>query len=279
MSSQLTKEIIKGIKGKIAVVNIYGAIYKRESPLSTRGSDYIVNILKKYAEDDNVKAFVLDINSPGGSVGSVQEIYSMLMKIKNKYKKPIVAHLGDVAASGGYYIACASDKIYANSGTITGSIGVIFSTVEGEELFKKIGLKQNTIKSGKFKDIGSFSREMTKEEKKILEDVVNDTYAVFVDVVSKGRRMSYDKAKELADGRIFSGNQALSLGLIDAIGDLDDAIKEAARLAGLGENFSIIRAKGDLIEELFGGLDSLFGFVNIFGFSKNSPLIEYRFSL
>ncbi len=279
LSNQLTKGIIKSFKGKVAVVNIYGTIYKRENPLSIRGSDYIVNILKKYAEDDEIKAFVLDINSPGGSVSSVQEIYSMLMKIKNKYKKPIVAHLGDVAASGGYYIACASDKIYANSGTITGSIGVMFSTVEGEEFFKKIGLKQNTIKSGKFKDIGSFSREMTKEEKKILEDVVNDTHAVFVDVVSKGRKMSYDKAKELADGRIFSGNQALSLGLIDAIGDLDDAIREAAMLAGLGENFSVIRAKGDLIEELFGGLDSLFGFINIFSFPKNSPLLEYRFTL
>ncbi|MGC9070178.1 MAG: signal peptide peptidase SppA [Elusimicrobiales bacterium] len=279
IGSKITKTIIRSVKGEIVVVPIYGVIYKRLTTFSNRGSDYVVSVLKKYAEDKDVKAFVLDINSPGGSVGAVQEIYSMLLKIKGKYKKPVIAHLGDVAASGGYYIACAADKIYSNSGSLTGSIGVMFSTMEGEELFKKIGIRSNTIKSGRFKDIGSFSRQMTKEEKRLLEDIINDTYSVFVDVVSKGRKMSYDKAKELSDGRIFTGNQALSNGLVDAIGDLDDAIREAAMLCGLGEDFSVIRARGDLIDEIFIGIDSMFGFLKLFSFSKDMPLIEYRFAI
>lgn len=272
-----TNKIAKIIKNnKIVVVPVYGAIYKRESSFSKKGSDFIIGLMKKYAEDNDVKAFVLDINSPGGSIGAVEEIYSMIMKIRNNYKKPVVAHFGDVAASGGYYIASACDKIVSNSGTLTGSIGVIFTTAEGENLLKKIGINFNTVKSGKFKDIGSFSRQMTKEERKILEDMINDAYSLFVSVVAKGRKMSEEKVKELADGRIFTGKQALSVGLVDMIGDLDDSINEAAKISGIGKDYEVVKARGDLIDEIFIGLDSSFGFFNVFSFKNITPVIEYR---
>jgi len=263
-------------KAKICVIPIYGTIYKRESSISEKGSDYIVSMIKKYGEDKNIKGIVLDINSGGGSVGAVQEIYSQIKKIKQKYKKPFVAHLGDVGASGAYYIASACDKIIVDSGTITGSIGVIFSFIEGNELFKKIGLKTNVIKSGKFKDIGSFSREMTKEEKELLGAMIEDTYNTFVDVVATHRNMSREKVKEIADGRIFTGRQAVSLGLADGIGDLYDAIDEAGKLSGLGENPSFIKARGRIFDELLFIMDSKLG---IFGeFKRNYPVLEYRVS-
>lgn len=267
-------DVVSKKKGKIAVIPVYGLIYKKESSLSPRGSDYIVSLIKKYGEDKNVKGIVLDINSPGGTIGAVQEIYSMIVRVKENYKKPIVAHLGEVAASGGYYIAAACDKIISNSGTLTGSIGVIFSTYEGEDLLKKIGIKENTVKSGRFKDIGSFSRQMTKEEKKILEDMINDSYSVFVNVVAKGRRMEYNKVLEIADGRVFTGNQALSLGLVDKIGDLYDAIDEAGMLAGIGKNPPVVRARVQVINEIFDLLNSKFDFLNIF--ERNIVIPQYR---
>lgn len=264
-------------KNKVAVIGIYGAIYKKDPSFSYRGSDLVVNLIKKYGEDKDIKAIVLDINSPGGSVGAVQEIYSMIKKIKEQYKKPIVAHFGEVAASGGYYIAMACDKIVSNSGTITGSIGVIFSTAEGNDLFKKIGLKTNTIKSGKFKDIGSFFREMTKEEKELLQKMIDDTYNNFIDVVAKGRKMDINKVRELSDGRIFTGNQAYQLNLVDKIGDLYDAIDEAATMAGIGKNPVVVRAKPGLFDNIFEMIDSK---LSIFSFAgeDNYPKIEYRFS-
>lgn len=273
--NEIAKTLIKKTKGKVAVIPIYGPIYKREGSFSLKGSDYIISLIKKYGEDENIKAIVLAINSPGGSVGAVQEIYSMITKIKQKYKKPFVAHFGDVAASGGYYIAAACDKIFSNSGTITGSIGVVFGSIEGEDLAKKIGIKANMVKSGRFKDIGSFWREMTKEEKKLLEDMINDTYNSFVEAVAKGRNMSFEKVKEIADGRIFTGNQALSLGLVDKIGDLYDAIDEAGILGGIGKNPEVVRVRGQIIDEIFMGLESR---LNISDFFKDikTPLLEYR---
>lgn len=269
--------IIKKARGKIAVIPVYGPIYKRESLFSEKGSDFLVSMIKKYGEDEDIKGIVLDINSPGGSVGAVQEIYSIITKIKQQYKKPFVAHFGDVAASGAYYVASACDKIISNSGSITGSIGVIFSIIEGEDLLKKIGVKANVVKSGKFKDIGSFSREMTKEEKKILEDMINDTYNIFVDVVAKGRKMSVEKVKDISDGRVFTGNQAVSLGLVDKIGDLYDAIDEAGILAGLGKNPQVVRVRGQLIDEFLSGFSSKFNFINLIKDDKIGPLLEYRF--
>jgi len=268
------KQTVKTSKEKVAVIPVYGAIYKKEYYVSEKGSDFIVSMIKKYGENKDIKAIVLDINSPGGSVGAVQEIYSQIEKIKQKYKKPFVAYFGDVAASGAYYIASACDKIVTNPGTITGSIGVIFSFMQGDELFKKIGVKTNVIKSGKFKDIGSFSREMTKEEREILASMIEDTYNTFIDVVAKGRNMSIQKVKEVADGRIFTGRQALSLGLVDKIGDLDDAISEAGKMSGLGEKPQSIKAKPRLFDEIFSMIDSKLSFLK---FENDYPMLEYRF--
>ncbi|MCX7905281.1 MAG: signal peptide peptidase SppA [Elusimicrobiales bacterium] len=276
---EISKDIIKKSIGKVAVIPIYGVIYKRESSVSLRGSDYIVNMIKKYGEDNNIKAIVLDINSPGGSVGAVQEIYSMIMKIKKQYKKPFIAHFGDIAASGAYYIAAACDKIISNSGAITGSIGVIFTTMEGEVLLRKIGIRSNIIKSGKFKDIGSFAREMTKEERKLLEDMVNDTYNIFLEAVAKGRNIPIEKVREIADGRIFNGNQALSIGLVDKIGDLYDSIDEAGVMSGLGRNPPVVRAKGYILSDILSELDSKFNFINFFRNEFYFPFLEYRFAI
>ncbi|HOL62131.1 MAG: signal peptide peptidase SppA [Elusimicrobiales bacterium] len=277
IDSDAISTIKKDNKNKVALIPIYGAIYKRDSGISDKGSDLVVNMIKKYGEDKNIKAIVLDINSPGGSVGAVQEIYSMIKKIKEQYKKPVVAHFGDVAASGGFYVAMACDKIISNSGTITGSIGVIFSTTQGEELFKKIGLKSNTVKSGKFKDIGSFSREMTKEERALLQDMIDDTYGIFVDVVASGRKMDKNKVKDIADGRIFTGSQAYQLGLVDKIGDLYDAIDEAGVMAGIGKNPSVVKARVSIFEDIFQAIDSKLAIFS-FASADNYPKLEYRFS-
>lgn len=263
---------------KVAVIPVYGTIYKEESKFKDKGSDLIVKRIKKYGEDSKVKAIVLDINSPGGSVGAVEEIYSMIMRVKKQYKKPFVAHLGDVAASGGYYIASACDKIVSNSGTITGSIGVIFSTFEGEKLLRKIGLETNVIKSGKFKDIGSFSRRMTEEEKQILYNMIDDVYNSFVEKVSSGRKMPLEKVKKLADGRIYTGNQAYKLGLVDKIGDLYDAIEEAGLLSGLGKKPSILMPKPNLFDEIFDVVDYKLSVLPFNESVREFPLIEYRWA-
>jgi protease-4 len=276
-TKDLSNTIIKDTKKKVAVIPIYGAIYKKDSGFSDKGSDLIVNMIKKYGEDKNIKAIVLDINSPGGSVAAVEEIYTMIKRIKDKYKKPFVAHFGDVAASGGLYVAMACDKIISDAGTLTGSIGVIFSTTEGEALFKKIGLKPNVIKSGKFKDIGSFSREMTKDEKELLQNMINDIYDGFVGIVAQGRKLDKDKVKEFADGRIFTGNQAKQIGLIDRIGDLYDAIDEAGVMSGLGKNPSFVKVKPTIFNDIFSSIDSKLSFLS-FTEKDSYPMIEYRFS-
>ncbi|MEF3279836.1 MAG: signal peptide peptidase SppA [Elusimicrobiota bacterium] len=262
----------KNLKNKVAIIPIYGAIYKKDSSINEKGSDFIVSMIKRYGEDRNIKAIVLDINSGGGSVGAVQEIYSAIKKIKEQTRKPIIAHFGDVAASGAYYISVACDKIISNPGTITGSIGVIFSTMQGEELFKKIGVKSNIIKSGKFKDIGSFSREMTKEEKALLQEMIDDTYNTFVEVVSSGRKIPKEKVKEIADGRVFTGNQAVQNGLVDKLGDLYDAIDEAGIMAGIGKNPAVVRAKAGFFSSIFDMIDSKISFIN----KVETPLLEYK---
>ncbi|MBM2828745.1 MAG: Multidrug transporter [Actinobacteria bacterium] len=176
-----------------------------------------------------MKAIILRINSPGGGVGPSQEIYSEVRKLKGK--KVVVASMGALAASGGYYIACAADKIFANPGTITGSIGVIMQFVSVKDLIEKIGLKGMVVKSGAFKDIGSPMREMKPEERKLLQEVIENVHLQFVGAVAEGRKMDRKKVMKIADGRIFSGEQAKALGLVDALGNLEDAVEEAGKMA------------------------------------------------
>ena len=207
---------------KIAIVEIRGVIAQ---------SSGVIEEIHQYLEDDGVKAIILRIDSPGGGVGPSQEIHREILK--GKVKKRIVTSMGSVAASGGYYIACASDLIVANPGTITGSIGVIMEFTNIEELFKKIGIKGVVLKSGEHKDIGSPFREMTPEEKRIIQEVIDSVHQQFIKAVAEGRKLDRSKVTEIADGRILTGEQGKELGLVDQIGNLDDAIDATAKLVGI----------------------------------------------
>jgi protease-4 len=200
------------------------------SGLITSGKP-VIDKLIQFRKDPEVKAVVLRVDSPGGEVGPSQEIYEEVRKTA-KVKK-VVASLGGVAASGGYYIASACDRIISNPGTITGSIGVIieFSNVEG--LLKKIGVTADVVKSGTFKDIGSPVRPMTAEERSLVQGVIDSVHQQFIKAVSDGRRMPVEKVRAIADGRIMSGAQAKALGLVDSLGGLQDAIETAGRLGGI----------------------------------------------
>lgn len=194
-------------------------------------STEIIGLIREYAERDDIKAVVVRIDSPGGAVGPSQEIYAELKKLKAE--KKVVASMGAVAASGGYYIASAADKVVANPGTITGSIGVIIQFMNVEELLKKVGLKGRVVKSGKFKDSGSPIREMSEEERLLLQSVIDDVHGQFIEAVSTGRGIKMEDVAKLADGRIFTGSQALKLGLVDKLGTMEDAIDLGAELAGI----------------------------------------------
>lgn len=223
-------------KKGVAVVYLYGpiSISRRASGWARflPGADSIASELRKIGKITTIKAVVLRINSPGGSIGAVQEIYEEVIRLKEKGKKVVVS-MGDVGASGAYYIACAADKIVANPGTITGSIGVLMSLGNMEELFRKIGIKVEVIKRGKHKDIGSLSREMTAEEKKLLQGLIDDAYDQFLQVVIEGRNLRKSKAEKIAQGQVFTGRQAKDLGLVDEIGNFQDAVRLAGKLAGI----------------------------------------------
>lgn len=240
-------------------VRISGPIYdNRGDSLFDKGSRSWVKRIRALSETKGVKAIVLDINSPGGSIGAVQEIYSQIQRIKKEKNIPFVAMFGDISASGGYYLGAACDKIVAHPGTLTGSIGVIFNMANMEGLFKKIGYKSNPIKSGKHKDIGSSSRPMTAEEKKILQDLIDEAYGQFVDAISTGRGMDPEVVRKLADGRIYSGSQALENGLIDMLGDSIDALELAGKLGGI-EGRPKIHRETDSIRGFLNMLEASFG--------------------
>ena len=207
---------------KIAIVEVKGVIAQ---------SSGIIEELQQYLEDDGVKAIILRIDSPGGGVGPAQEIHREILKIKPK--KKVVTSMGSVAASGGYYIACASDLIVANPGTITGSIGVIMQFSNLEELLKKIGIKGVVIKSGEHKDIGSPFREMTPEEKRIMQEVLDNVHQQFIQAVAEGRKLDRSKVVQIADGRILTGEQAKNFGLVDKMGNLQDTIDITAKMVGI----------------------------------------------
>lgn len=218
--------------------------------------------LEALADKPEVRAIVLEINSPGGSVGAVQELYDTIERIRKDKKKPVVTVVGDLAASGGFYLASATDKVVCHPGSLVGSIGVIFETMNAQHLLGKIGVSMNPVKSGKMKDIGSPARAMTPEERKLLQALIDDAYGQFVEAVAKGRNLPVEKVKPLADGRIFSGNQALHLGLVDQLGDSRDAILLAAKLANLpvepGKLPKLYR-DGESWESVFEMIDSRLG--------------------
>ncbi|MBW2674981.1 MAG: signal peptide peptidase SppA [Deltaproteobacteria bacterium] len=209
-------------RDKIGVVPIEGVL---------SDSRDTIRQLDRYERDGGIKAVVLRINSPGGAVVPSQEIYDKVLHVK-KSKKVIVS-MGSVAASGGYYIACAADRIIANPGTITGSIGVIIQFSQIEDLLKKVGLKTTVIKAGQYKDVGSPMREMTPAERALIQGVIDDIHDQFIEAVVSNRGISRKEIEHIADARIFTGRQALEAGLVDGLGNMESAINMAADLAGI----------------------------------------------
>jgi protease-4 len=199
----------------------------------------IIDQIEDWTDKSSIKALVIHIDSPGGGAAVSHEIYETLLAAREE--KPVVAAMTSVAASGGYYIACAADRIVANPGTITGSIGVIMQFYTAGDLMDKIGVDMETIKSGEFKDVGSLNREMTEKEELMLRSVVMDAYEQFVEVVATGRNMEPQQVRELADGAIFTGHQAYNFGLVDTLGGLNDAVDLAADLAGLEGEPQVVR--------------------------------------
>ena len=227
------------IPDRVDVINIEGTIVcgadsKENLFQQVNGitSGTIMKQIREAAADDSVKALVLRIDSGGGSATAAEEVGRELLRFKEQTKKPIVATMGNTGASAAYWIAaCASDKIYANATTLTGSIGVYMPYMNTEELFKKIGITSDKIKSGPYKDIMSNDRPMTTEEKQILQNIVDEIYDQFVYTVSAGRRMETSKVRAIADGRIYTGRQAKNIGLVDELGDYYDALAAAGTLA------------------------------------------------
>jgi protease-4 len=228
---------------KVAVVRLRGIILD--------GGE-IKRQLDKWAGDDSVKAIVVHISSPGGVVGPSQEIFSAVKKAAAK--KPVVASMGAVAASGGYYVAAACNKIVANPGTITGSIGVIMMFSTTFDLMDKIGLKAVVVKSGKFKDTGSPHRPFTDEDRALMQGVVDDTYDQFITDVAQGRGLPVEEVRKVADGRILTGRQAFKVKLVDKLGGFDDAMELAARMGGITGKPKKVEdeKKKGLMEMLFG---------------------------
>src|SRR5450631_529789 len=228
---------------RVGVVEVTGTITDSKKTLKE---------LRDFAEADSIKAIVVRVDSPGGAVGPSQEIYEAVRKLKDK--KHVVVSMGSIAASGGFYIACAGEKIYANPGTLTGSIGVIFTFVNVQGLLKWAGVQVSPLTAGKMKDVGSPYREMTPEEKTYLRGVLDDVHEQFIQAVAQGRNLTEDQVKPLADGRVFTGRQAKDLKLVDALGGLEDAVAEAGRMGGIkGQpKMEYPRKEKRVLAELFG---------------------------
>ncbi len=190
-----------------------------------------VDQIKDFVKDASIKAIVLRVDSPGGAVAPSQEIYEEVRKAITK--KKVVVSMGSVAASGGYYIASPASRIFANPGTLTGSIGVIMEIPNFEGLMNKLGIKTEVVKAGRHKDIASIFRGMKKEDREILQGVLDNVHDQFITAVADGRKMLREDVKKIADGRVFTGEQALKAGLVDELGDLEDAVKAAAKLSGI----------------------------------------------
>ena len=223
--------IIRAFVGKpgerVGVVEIEGVIAESRQTMED---------IVRFKEDPSIKGVILRINSPGGSVGPTQEIFREVIKLKEK--KKVFVSMGSLCASGGYYLAAAGEKVYANPSTITGSIGVIMQSVILEDLLKKIGVRSNTIKAGDLKDAGTPFREMTPDERAYLNEVVKNIHEQFIKDIAAGRNLDIEKARKLADGRIYTGLQARELGLVDSIGnfyDTVDDLKKALNIKGKPE--------------------------------------------
>ena len=224
-------DFLKSGGEKVGIVEVTGNI---------TSSKEIIYSLKRFRENSSIKAIVIRIDSPGGAVGPSQEIFREIRKTVKT--KKVIASMGAVAASGGYYVAAGADGIIANPGTITGSIGVIMGFVNFQDLLHKIGMVPVVVKSGQYKDIGSPVREMTKDEGCLLQNLSNQIHKQFIMDIANGRGMDLSKVEGIADGRIFTGEEAKNLGLIDRLGNLEDAIEWAGRMGGIKGKISSVYA-------------------------------------
>jgi protease-4 len=226
---------------KIGLIKVEGVILSSKETIKE---------LKKYREDPSIKAIVLSVDSPGGAVVPSQEIYEEVKK--TAAQKKVVVSMGSVAASGGYYISAPATKIMANSATVTGSIGAYMETINISALMDKIGVKREVVKSAKYKDMGALYHGLGADERAMFQGLLDDIHRQFVEAVASGRKMPIEKVEGLADGRIFTGRQALKAGLVDKLGTLQDAIKETAMLAGIKGDPNVVTKKDDFsVSELF----------------------------
>jgi len=247
--------IITGLLVLLVIISLFLTLFQKNIPLGNRlaliriegpiiDAKDAIDEIKEYTGDKSIKAIVLRVDSPGGAVAPSQEIYEEVKKAVAK--KKVVVSMGSVAASGGYYISAPATKIIANPGTLTGSIGVIMEIPNIEKLMDKIGIRTEVIKSGRHKDIASAFRSMGKEEREILQGVMDNVHEQFIRAVAEGRKMKVEELRKIADGRIFTGEQAKTYGLVDELGTLEDAIKIAADLAGMKEEPEVVSKKDKL---------------------------------
>ncbi len=259
---------IASLGGRVALVDIKGVITSSEN---------VVRQVDKYEDDGSVKALVLRIDTPGGGVAASQEIYDRLLKFKDSGKS-IVVSMGSVAASGGYYIACAADSIVANPGTVIGSIGAIISYPVFEKLMDKVGINIEVIKSGDLKDVGNYARQITPADREMLQALIDDTHDQFINVVAESRNLELESVREFSDGSVFTGRQAIELALIDRLGTLQDAIALAGEMADLGDDPRIVKERPfrrpwwDTLMKLT-GLDP-----ELLKAQRSWPYLEYRYS-
>ncbi len=254
--------------GRVAIIDVKGVI---------EYSDDIVRQLNKYEDDSSVKALIMRIDTPGGGVAASQEIYERVLEFKES-GKPVVASMGAIAASGGYYIACAADTIIANPGTLTGSIGVIFSFMTYEKLMETVGVELEVFKSGQLKDVGNYSRKVTPAERKMLQAAIDDTYDQFINVVSVSRRLDIEEVRKLSDGSIFTGKQAIENGLVDELGTFKDAISIAGNLADIGDDPKTVQERPMRRSLWMDYAKDILGLGNKLLNDRTWPYIEYRYS-
>lgn len=260
--------VVIGRGEKLAVVELKGEI---------QSADDIVRQMKKYRDDRSVKGIVLRIDSPGGGVAASQEIYEEVRKTR-QMGKPVVVSMGALAASGGYYVACGASRLVANRGTLTGSIGVIGEFLQVHEALNKVGVDFKTIKSGRLKDAGSPTHPMTSDAEKYFQSLMDEVHVQFIGVVETERKIDHRKVLEIADGRVFTGERALELGLIDTLGTFEDAIRIAADLAGIEGEPSLVREQERKwrIDRIFSNVgSSVDEFKRIF---LEKPMLSYRYN-
>jgi protease-4 len=253
---------------KIGVVAIDGVI-------SSDLAEGTVRQLTKYADDPTIRAIILRIESPGGGVASSQEIYEEVKRARAS-GKPVIASLGSVAASGGYYIACVTDRIFANAGTLTGSIGVIVQLANAEELLRKVGVESTIITSGPFKASGNPTRPLRPEEHQVFQALVEDVYQQFVEAVAEGRNLPVDTVRQAADGRIFTGRQARDLRLIDELGTFQDAVSYVASTSGIAGKPKLIQEGKERLWWLKLLFESIHGSFMWRPFTSTEAVLQYR---